>query len=154
MNHYLFFFRSSILLPSNGFIFRLIKIRETGLLNKWKVEWWPRQSFCSTGTQTIAKPVSLTDVQGAYYAMGILLSCALIALLTETILHLSKFKKMTGQHSGDYKHNNGVQLEMNGSSPVDTWEGFDSVTGQTRIHDYGGMFNSDSRTQLTMPTLR
>lgn len=69
---------------------RVIKIRETGLLNKWKVEWWPRKSFCNTGTQTIAKAVSLIDVQGAYYVMGMLLCLACISLVGEGILHLSK----------------------------------------------------------------
>ena len=62
---------------------RVTKVRETGLLMKWKKLWWPRQSFCARGTVTIGKAVNLDDVQGAYYALSILCVVSCLALLAE-----------------------------------------------------------------------
>ena len=87
--------------------FSIVKIKESGLINKLKAEFWPRPSFCTTGMQTEAKPVSLIDVQGAYYAMAILLAMASIALIGEalmTFLRTRVFKKQPSKgHSGGYQ---------------------------------------------------
>ena len=56
------------------------------MVNKLKTDYWPRPSFCTNGLQTEAKPVTLDDVQGAYYVMAILCAVALVALLTEHLL--------------------------------------------------------------------
>ncbi|ELU06044.1 hypothetical protein CAPTEDRAFT_188571 [Capitella teleta] len=58
-------------------------IKESGLVKKWKADWWPRQSFCSRGLVTEAKAVSMDDVQGAYYLMAILLVVSFVALVAE-----------------------------------------------------------------------
>ena len=94
----------------------MTKIKESGLINKLKAEYWPRPSFCSTGMQTEAKPVSLRDVQGAYYVMAMLLALATASLLTEKMLQFARLSGFTlptlcfwrrqqrsgGGHSGGY----------------------------------------------------
>ena len=93
-------------------IFRVTKIKESGLINKLKAEYWPRPSFCSTGMQTEAKAVSLRDVQGAYYVMAILLALATLALLSEKLFQFVRNSDVTiscwrrrkrMEHSGGYQ---------------------------------------------------
>ena len=55
-------------------------------MNKLKSDYWPRPSFCMHGLQAEAKPVTLNDVQGAYYVMTMLGAVALVVLLSERIL--------------------------------------------------------------------
>lgn len=76
-------------------------IKESGLVKKWKADWWPRQSFCSRGLITEAKAVSMTDVQGAYYLMGILLIISFIALGGEGLhrYHKSYREKLKSIHA-------------------------------------------------------
>jgi hypothetical protein len=59
-------------------------LKESGVVKKWKADWWPRQIFCSRGMVTEAKAVSMDDVQGAYYLMAILLVISFAALLVES----------------------------------------------------------------------
>lgn len=66
------------------------KIIEGGLINKWKKKHWPRQNFCSRGLVTEAKPVTLKDVQGAYYALGFLVFVAACILMVEHVLRARK----------------------------------------------------------------
>lgn len=59
-------------------------MKEGGLIHKWKSKWWPRQSFCSRGVITESKPVTVFDMQGAYYLLGMSVAIAIVALLGET----------------------------------------------------------------------
>ncbi len=65
---------------------RVTKIIEGGLINKWKQQHWPRQNFCSRGLVTESKAVSLKDIQGAYYALGMLIFLAACILMLEQAL--------------------------------------------------------------------
>ena len=99
--------------------------------------------------------MSLTDVQGAYYAMGILLSISGIVLLTEAIINLSKARKMTGNHSGGYSGDSHV-VQMNTVKHSAATEVMDS-NGFTSVEENGGgfqftsMFHDNSETQLAPP---
>ena len=65
------------------YLHRVTKVRETGLLMKWKQFYWPRQNFCARGTMTVGKAVNLDDIQGAYYALSVLTILSCLALLAE-----------------------------------------------------------------------
>ena len=85
-------------------------IKESGIVNKWKATWWPRQSFCSRGMVTEAKAVTMNDVQGAYYLMAILLAVSFLTLMIEGIYTRSKASLMTG-HKGDECTEDNVQSD-------------------------------------------
>lgn len=69
---------------------------ESGVINKWKKKWWPRQSFCSRGIVTESKAVSVSDIQGAYYLMAIFLALSMLALFGEAAIRYNKLV-ITGQ---------------------------------------------------------
>ena len=73
---------------------RVTKVKEGGLITKWKKHWWPRQSFCSRGMVTEAKAVTLKDVQGAYYAMAALLLLAACVLIIEGVIRCDPKSKV------------------------------------------------------------
>jgi len=81
---------------------RMVMIKESGLVNYWKAQWWPRQSFCSRGLVTEAKAVTMNDVQGAYYLMAILLAVSFLALMVEGAYRKSRASNFT-RHLGDSK---------------------------------------------------
>lgn len=46
----------------------MLSIHESGLLQVWKRRWWPKSKAICAGTiVTEAKPISLIDVQSAFY---------------------------------------------------------------------------------------
>ena len=49
----------------------MMKIHEGGLLQIWKRKWWPKGTFCKGDILTEAKPISLMDVQSAFYVCAI-----------------------------------------------------------------------------------
>lgn len=49
--------------------FRMVAISESGLLSIWKRKWWMRNSTCLGLLIRQAKPISLLDVQSAYYLL-------------------------------------------------------------------------------------
>jgi hypothetical protein len=65
----------------------MMKIHEGGLLQIWKRKWWPKSSFCAGNSITEAKPISLMDVQSAFYVCVIGLVLSMIAFLTEIVLN-------------------------------------------------------------------
>ena len=106
----------------------MVKVKEGGLITKWKQKWWPRQSFCSRGMVTVAKAVSLQDVQGAYYAAAILLTAAFLALLLEgAIKKCSTWmqrKNKTQEEPVQENHHstsNGVAVVEGQHKEMDTW---------------------------------
>ena len=43
-------------------------MHESGLVEKWKLRWWPKDSLCQN-VKTAAKPIELADVQSAFYVL-------------------------------------------------------------------------------------
>ena len=60
----------------------MIKIHESGLLRIWQRHWWPKDNFCDRGNLW-SKPISLADVQSAFYVCGIGIFIGAVALVTE-----------------------------------------------------------------------
>ena len=65
--------------------FRIMKINEGGLLQIWKRKWWPKNNFC-VDNQMVSKPISLMDVQSAFYVCVIGAFVGFVAFLTEVIV--------------------------------------------------------------------
>ncbi|XP_052784546.1 glutamate receptor ionotropic, kainate 2-like isoform X2 [Mya arenaria] len=66
---------------------QMLSIHESGLLQVWKRRWWPKSKIiCPGSIVTEAKPISIIDVQSAFYvaAGGALLG--LLAFLTELLV--------------------------------------------------------------------
>ena len=77
----------------------MIKIHEGGLLQIWKRKWWPKSSFCAGSSIPEAKPISLMDVQSAFYACVIGLLLSKIAFLIE--LALNKYRSYMGKRTSE-----------------------------------------------------
>ena len=45
----------------------MLSIHESGLLHVWKRRWWPKSTLCGKSTLPEAKPISIIDVQSAFY---------------------------------------------------------------------------------------
>lgn len=93
------------------------------MIAKWKIESWPRQSFCTRGLITEAKPVTLKDVQGAYYALGILICIATFILFCEKLLPNISFSPRKSGQRGSVVQNGIYNLQMNVTNglPWDTY---------------------------------
>lgn len=47
---------------------RMLSIHESGLLHVWKRRWWPKsRAICAGSVVTEATPISVIDVQSAFY---------------------------------------------------------------------------------------
>ncbi|XP_060589780.1 glutamate receptor ionotropic, kainate glr-3-like isoform X1 [Ruditapes philippinarum] len=76
---------------------QMIKIHESGLLEIWKRKWWPKSSFCAGNSLPEAKPISLMDVQSAFYVCVIGIFVGLLTFIIEIIVHRCKScSKKTG----------------------------------------------------------
>ncbi len=64
---------------------RVLRLREDGLLDKWKKTYWPKKKSCDF--QSSVRPVTINDLQGIYYVMSTCIALALIALVTERAVH-------------------------------------------------------------------
>ncbi|XP_041350850.1 glutamate receptor ionotropic, delta-1-like [Gigantopelta aegis] len=85
-------------LPNNSpykQVFRdeMLQIYESGLLQIWKKRLWPRNTFCEGTLTAEAKPISVIDVQSAFYMIGIGIFGAALALLIERVLHIKTLSK-------------------------------------------------------------
>ncbi|KAL4219425.1 hypothetical protein ACF0H5_022005 [Mactra antiquata] len=69
------------------FLPHMIKIQESGLLHIWKRKWWPKANFCSGSMVASAKPISLEDVQSAFYVCCIGIVLGLVVLSFEIVIH-------------------------------------------------------------------
>ena len=38
-------------------------MKQSGLFYKWRMKWWPRQTFCTRSDVTESKPVTIKDMQ-------------------------------------------------------------------------------------------
>ena len=68
-------------------IFRIITILERGLIQIWKMHYWPpKQGKCEQATLTVSKKVlTIFDLQISYYLVGIGLFLATLSLVFELI---------------------------------------------------------------------
>ncbi|XP_045201973.2 probable glutamate receptor [Mercenaria mercenaria] len=64
-----------------------IKLHEGGLFQIWKRKWWPTANFCAGNTVTEAKPISLMDVQSAFYVCLIGVFLGSVAFIIELLVH-------------------------------------------------------------------
>ena len=71
----------------------MISIHESGLLQIWKRRWWPKANFCSGNTVTEAKPISVIDVQSAFYVCVIGIIIGTIAFVCEIIVYRFRHNK-------------------------------------------------------------
>ena len=86
----------------------MIKINEGGLLQIWKRKWWPKSNFCAGNSIPEAKPISLMDVQSAFYVCLIGVFIGSLAFVTEIFIHKYRTKFSKGQ----------TQCELNGQRRV------------------------------------
>ncbi|XP_045201044.2 glutamate receptor 2-like [Mercenaria mercenaria] len=70
---------------------QMMKIHEGGLFQIWKRKWWPKSSFCAGSSIPEAKPISLMDVQSAFYVCLIGIFIGVFAFVIEILLH--KYRK-------------------------------------------------------------
>ena len=60
------------------------KIYESGLLQVWVKQWWPKQTFCSGSLVTQARTLNLMDVQSSFYVLAVGLGLAGVVLAAES----------------------------------------------------------------------
>ncbi|XP_045199719.2 glutamate receptor U1-like isoform X2 [Mercenaria mercenaria] len=71
---------------------QLIKLHEGGLFQIWKRKWWPKANFCARNTVTEAKPISLMDVQSAFYVCLIGVFLGSVAFIIELLVHRCRLR--------------------------------------------------------------
>ncbi|RUS78740.1 hypothetical protein EGW08_013491 [Elysia chlorotica] len=76
-------------LPNNSVYTKIFsdqvgKIYESGLLQVWVKQWWPKQTFCSGSLLTQARTLNLMDVQSSFYVLAIGIGLAGLVLGAET----------------------------------------------------------------------
>ncbi|XP_021356287.1 glutamate receptor ionotropic, kainate 3-like [Mizuhopecten yessoensis] len=79
----------------------LLYVHESGLLHIWKTRRWPQRSFCASELVTVAKTITLVDVQSAFYLIGIGLGLATLVCGMEKVAfwYKSRFKsKQAARH--------------------------------------------------------
>ncbi|XP_045200037.2 glutamate receptor 2-like [Mercenaria mercenaria] len=101
---------------------QILKIHEGGLFQIWKRKWWPKSSFCAGNSITEAKPISLMDVQSAFYVCLLGVFLGLTAFLIEIILHKYQLfvQKMRNKAKSDTQNTvilkktsfNGIKISM------------------------------------------
>ncbi|XP_033740487.1 glutamate receptor ionotropic, delta-2-like [Pecten maximus] len=67
------------------FSLKILKILESGLMNIWERKWWAQQKLCYESTWDQRKVINLTDVQSAFYLIGIGIVLALLVICLEWI---------------------------------------------------------------------
>ena len=109
-------------------------MKEGGLIQKWKTTYWPRQSFCSRGLITESKPVTVSDMQGPYFLLGMLLAVAVLALMGEAV-----FRKLRPQtlnlHHGDHEPHGGPDVKSI-PPPVDAHRRMSTAFSTTPADDH------------------
>ncbi|XP_060581241.1 glutamate receptor ionotropic, kainate glr-3-like, partial [Ruditapes philippinarum] len=66
---------------------QMLKIHEGGLFQIWKRKWWPKSNFCEGNQIPEAKPISLMDVQSAFYVCVIGIFVGFVAFTIELVVH-------------------------------------------------------------------
>ncbi|XP_069121394.1 glutamate receptor ionotropic, delta-1-like [Argopecten irradians] len=70
----------------------LLYVHESGLLHIWKTRRWPQRSFCASEMVTVAKTITLMDVQSAFYLIGIGVGLAALVFGLEKFAYWYKIK--------------------------------------------------------------
>lgn len=66
----------------------MLSIHESGLLQVWKRRWWPKlKAICAGSVVTEAKPISVIDVQSAFYVAAGGAFIGFLAFLIEVLVH-------------------------------------------------------------------
>ncbi|ESO86865.1 hypothetical protein LOTGIDRAFT_166867 [Lottia gigantea] len=91
-NHY------ALGLPNNSpftgiFSDQMIKIYESGLLQIWEQNWWPKEKFCGGSLTNNSEPIDLLSLQSAFYVLGIGVFLALSMLGIEYLRQTFCLKK-------------------------------------------------------------
>ena len=82
----------------------ILRLREDGLLDRWKQIYWPKRKLC--GDTTAARTLTIKDIQGIFYVTYAFLSAAFIVLILENIYayfikpHVSRWKADLVKHIG------------------------------------------------------
>lgn len=65
----------------------MLRITESGLILKWKEEWWADEELCASSIVTESPPISVWDVQSILYLsmVGVVLGTLVLAL--EHLVH-------------------------------------------------------------------
>lgn len=83
----------------------MMKIHEGGLFQIWKRKWWPQSNFCTGNTIPEAKPISLLDVQSAFYVCLIGIVFGFLTFIIEIILHKYWICKQNKRKSSEHTAN-------------------------------------------------
>ncbi|XP_060063877.1 uncharacterized protein LOC132544318 [Ylistrum balloti] len=81
----------------------LLYVHESGLLHIWKTRRWPQRSFCASELVTVAKTITLVDVQSAFYLIGIGVCLAMLVFGLEKFAYWYK-TTIKGQHDTSKSH--------------------------------------------------
>ncbi|XP_052784781.1 ionotropic receptor 93a-like [Mya arenaria] len=66
---------------------QMLSMLESGLIQVWKRRWWPKSKvICPGSVVTVAKPISVVDVQSAFYVAGGGAVLGLLAFLMELLV--------------------------------------------------------------------
>ena len=71
--------------------FRLMKMRETGLMVKWKQKHWPSNAKARCGPKRKLTSASMSDVQGIFVVFAFFLFLASVMLIFEIITNKHHF---------------------------------------------------------------
>ena len=134
----------------------MISIHESGLLQIWKRRWWPKSNFCSGNIVTEAKPISIVDVQSAYYVCVLGIVIGTIAFVCELIVfRWSKNKNikrklqsikytMTGSVRFGMSANGSIETESENHNSLPTRNG-STTENRTRLQNH----NTSKRRKVT-----
>ena len=97
----------------------MLSIHESGLLHVWKRRWWPKATVCSGSVVTQAKPISIIDVQSAFYVAAGGAVIGTLAFFTELIVgRFVKKKRKLQQNSIEQNYSNAIQPSNNTTNIV------------------------------------
>lgn len=71
----------------------MLDIHESGLLQIWKAKRWPKQGICHGSLLSERKPISLIDVQSAFYLIAVGLTLSFIVVAAEFVFKLIQDKR-------------------------------------------------------------
>ncbi|XP_053403155.1 glutamate receptor U1-like [Mercenaria mercenaria] len=94
---------------------QMIKIHEGGLYQIWKRKWWPKSNFCAGNSIPEAKPISLMDVQSAFYVCLIGIFLGSIAFLVEYCWY-----KYSSYRQKRRNYSSSAVLDKQGDRPTDS----------------------------------
>lgn len=89
----------------------MLSIHESGLLQVWKRRWWPKSKIiCPGAIVTEAKPITLIDVQSAFYVAAGGAVIGFLVFIIEVIV--GKWKKNCKGLEGDSRSKVTVDMRV------------------------------------------